>query len=723
MQYEPPVNIPQVTTKLKTYSRKVCMQKLELPHGVEVISATAAAGHLSSSTIYPACNAPYLISTACSDGKLRFWQCEMAEGGVNVCLMDEMEPDMASSESGTYEEDEEQFVDKECALASYKWDEWKLLIHEDTSSAIQVPGRPIALSCAYNGRIASVFRTDHNAPSRSKVPLQVVIVECESTGGSEWVIEGKLDLGILDLDYMKNGALGSLEEERLNYKIMKRSSKVEDFLEIREFAAESPSALDLANPHVKPLAHETVVSPTKRPRILPVQIAWVSKEDGSHILTVGMGTKITIFAPVLGNRASALADGENEVSGETSLFVPPSVGSTLLAKEETKPKWTTLFSINLTTVDGIPPHSKMLSWVRAGILVIGLANEMHVYSQWKAEENSTSSKKQNNKLLLGFGGKEDTIRRDEDSLSVNLLTVPMTKSDREQSVSDMSALAKEDDDLDDLGDGEDVTTDPGLFEMSYKVCPVLPQYHPKQLMELMNCGKFRRVKAILSHLVRCIAGENAVKRAVIGDEDVEDGDDTSASINRTMSLSTSPVEGIDEADSKLDYIELASIPPLPLYALLTADKETPKAVAAETEKKRKRTPTITRAGTITQPPEEASQDYSSLFSTSVDYVGTSPTFDIHAELNPRDDLSSVTIKLSDPTYFGVAQARLLTNYLTHMHLPGLTSLDQMHLLALADTVASTKTEITTHSAGVTGEPFIIMHGAYFISRKVLMGLL
>lgn len=44
--------------------------------------------------------------------------------------------------------------------------------------------------------------------------------------------------------------------------------------------------------------------------------------------------------------------------------------------------------------------------------------------------------------------------------------------------------------------------DYGLFEASRIACPVLPQYHPKQLMELLNSGKIRWVKAILCHLVR-----------------------------------------------------------------------------------------------------------------------------------------------------------------------------------------------------------------------------
>ena len=49
----------------------------------------------------------------------------------------------------------------------------------------------------------------------------------------------------------------------------------------------------------------------------------------------------------------------------------------------------------------------------------------------------------------------------------------------------------------------------GLFEASHMACPVLPQYHPKQLMELLRSGKIRWVKAILAHLMRCIGGGSA----------------------------------------------------------------------------------------------------------------------------------------------------------------------------------------------------------------------
>ncbi len=52
----------------------------------------------------------------------------------------------------------------------------------------------------------------------------------------------------------------------------------------------------------------------------------------------------------------------------------------------------------------------------------------------------------------------------------------------------------------------------------------------------------------------------------------------------------------------------------------------------------------------------------------------------------------------NPNYFGPAQSRLLSRHLTHTQLPGLSSLDQMYLLALADTVANTKVDFSENEA-------------------------
>lgn len=43
--------------------------------GTRIVSAEPAAGHLSSSSLYPACKAPFVILTSCSDDVIRFWKC------------------------------------------------------------------------------------------------------------------------------------------------------------------------------------------------------------------------------------------------------------------------------------------------------------------------------------------------------------------------------------------------------------------------------------------------------------------------------------------------------------------------------------------------------------------------------------------------------------------------------------------------------------------------
>lgn len=103
-------NAPQ----LSITTAKVCTQMLDLPTGIQVTSATPAAGHLSSSSIYPACFAPYLVSTACSDGRIRFWHC--------LC------EDSSDGKQGQGD------------FMKYEWKEWEMMIRTEDTSSIKVAG-------------------------------------------------------------------------------------------------------------------------------------------------------------------------------------------------------------------------------------------------------------------------------------------------------------------------------------------------------------------------------------------------------------------------------------------------------------------------------------------------------------------------------------------------------------------------------------------------------
>lgn len=80
--------------------------------------------------------------------------------------------------------------------------EWNM-IGKDVGSRIDINGQPLHISAAYSGRVACAFkygksftRANQNDASQRFVNLCVVIYECESTGGSEWVLE--------DTIYLKN---------------------------------------------------------------------------------------------------------------------------------------------------------------------------------------------------------------------------------------------------------------------------------------------------------------------------------------------------------------------------------------------------------------------------------------------------------------------------------------------------------------------------------------
>lgn len=82
--------------------------------------------------------------------------------------------------------------------------------------------------------------------------------------------------------------------------------------------------------------------------------------------------------------------------------------------------------------------------------------------------------------------------------------------------------------------------------------------------------KVRRAKAILSHLVKCIAGEIVALK------------DNTTNPEKRLRSRTITAGGSTSRDPKMfskggessDYTEIDSIPPLPLYALLAADEDT-----------------------------------------------------------------------------------------------------------------------------------------------------
>jgi len=451
-----------------------------------------------------------------------------------------------------------------------------------------------------------------------------------------------------------------------------------------------------------------------------VQLDWVSTEDGGHVLTVGVGSCIRLYAAVPGDVAMTLqSPDERTVTGTAqpsrgvlqkskSMAVHSNAEAAAAACER---RWVQIRSINLTTADGRPPTPLNISWVRSGILVVGLDSEMHVYSQWHCPSTADDLLPSSN---TAASGAVSAAARATSTLpvSASFLLTPssalpksMSAMKRDASIASLSLLAEKD-----RRRGVSVTRssisaentstmkksgsidsfraairDCGLFEAARRASPCLPQYHPRQLIELLNFGKIRRVKAILAHLLRCIAG--------------------SASGGDTIDSGLGPMDGaattgpVDEHSP--NYVEISSIPALPLYALLAADSAVP---SHELDHKTGAVAT-NRAAAVRTP------DYTTLFTAeaSGDDALDDPLEDTEPGAGNRGPSmeSSVPPSSAGMLEFNTTQANLLVRHLTHTQLPGLSSLDQMYLLAVAETVANTKVDFS--SSGFTASAGLYSH--------------
>ncbi|XP_068836223.1 dmX-like protein 1 isoform X5 [Capricornis sumatraensis] len=555
------------------------------------------AGHLSSSSIYPICSAPYLLATSCSDEKVRFWRCRVMAG------------ESATSKNGETD-------------LTYIWEEWPLLIEDglQSNSSITVPGRPIEVSCAHTNRLAVAYKQPmSNSRSSQDFVMHVSIFECESTGGSCWVLEQTIHLD--ELNTVLDSGI-SIDSNLVAY------NKQEIYLSSKE----------------------SVTSNTKH----LVHLDWMSREDGSHILTVGIGSKLFMYGPLSGK--------VQEQAGKESLAFPLWESTKVVPLSQ----FVLLRSVDLvSSVEGSPPFPVSLSWVRDGILVVGMDCEMHVYSQWQP------SSKQEPVTTDSYNGSTPSItslikQSNSSSSGLHPPKKALTRS--------MTSLAQKICGKKTAFDPSVDMEDSGLFEAAHVLSPTLPQYHPLQLLELMDLGKVRRAKAILSHLVKCIAGE-----VVALNEAESNHERRLRSLTISASGSTTRDPQAFNKSENTDYTEIDSVPPLPLYALLAADDD---SYYSSLERS-------SNQSTLNNSNQLSKENYDELFQMPVLVT------DRHVLETDEENTEPVVIDLSQysPTYFGPEHAQVLSGHLLHSSLPGLSRMEQMSLMALADTIATTSTDI------------------------------
>lgn len=394
----------------------------------------------------------------------------------------------------------------------------------------------------------------------------MAIYECESTGGSEWILEDTIHLKNvhlprihldphLDLSYLHDNRFLQ-KKQRINqvlHTFNHDESRSPRNGETTPDGLPKPGLLAVPSFSTLQSLRRSIIEngntcPLTQKHL--VQLDWVSKEDGSHILTVAVGSKILLYTPVSSDLAQANIKAMKE-SQSTNRPILRKASSLAQPHFNDEIRWMKLRQIDLSTADGLPPLPMQMSWVRDGILVVGMDSEMHVYTQWKSRqrlgtasqpdaEDSYDTRNLRDEDLRSMAH-ENTQRRlaNVSSMphlsrvsSMNLQMLSSEKKKKQQqlghstssgqfiggSSAAAAAAAAAAAGAGGAQEQPDYMPDYGLFEASRIACPVLPQYHPKQLMELLNSGKIRWVKAILAHLVRCISGTYSV-RSVAGDEE------------------------------------------------------------------------------------------------------------------------------------------------------------------------------------------------------------
>ncbi|EGT42387.1 hypothetical protein CAEBREN_13627 [Caenorhabditis brenneri] len=123
--------------KLNFDAKLVCRQVMPLPEGTRLSNVVPAARHLSSSSIYPACETPYVLVSSDNDGSVRFWRC------IKVT-----EPDSPNK---------------------YEWREWNM-ISENHPSELGVEGAIVKVNAAHSGRMR--VHTRSQVPQTRTQPLR-----------------------------------------------------------------------------------------------------------------------------------------------------------------------------------------------------------------------------------------------------------------------------------------------------------------------------------------------------------------------------------------------------------------------------------------------------------------------------------------------------------------------------------------------------------------------
>ena len=591
---------------------KVLCSALPLSHNSHVKHSKPACDIASSLQLQlPTLSAPFLFTTACSDGTLRCWQLSVryTNDSISVETTDNHVTVGSGLESGGKRgtriadslefELSEVFVGAPASLSdkySYRSSCCLDLREDPVVKTLPVESHtPCSIANAYAGRLALAHlltrapESPHLTRRPSVNPLgryaAVTVWECESTGGLKWLCEANLLL---------SGVGG--------------------------------------------------ISPEAKASQMSVHLDWLPMENGAYLLATCFESIISIFGMAL---PQVEGDFTKLNSSRLNKFLPKKGSSTVLTTENSKVSWVCL--LQFPCAKRYPGLSiSQFAYTGSNSLLISVGTEIHIYScmvRGSKLEAFTPSQKERQAVSKT----PSRVFRHKESLH------------GPEKLSDSDII--------------------NLLDFAHARNTPLPQYHPKILLELMNSGKLHAVKAILVNLVKYLLLYES-RKARSEDEDGEDGfrkfgeegEEDGSSKKRLLSVSS---DNQLRRSKKIGLkIEVETIPSLSLSKLGIFGKNTS---SLEQEPHQEDTE---------KGDEETETTDDDLFTLTTDVATPKEDFSFSFEEREKElNFTEVNPLTSD---FNPELSAKLSTILRYAQLSELSDLEQVRLMAIAETVANTK---------------------------------
>ncbi|CAH8559081.1 unnamed protein product [Schistosoma turkestanicum] len=790
-------NLTTIFNNLITDAIKVCDCKLSLPSGVSIVCAQVSAAHVSWAAL-STFNAPppYFIVTACSDGCLRFWRCESDSNSngihdqftweewqmplmqsmsscieIQLCANNDNDKENRVNDNGS-QMNKPIILDMDCAysgrLAVAYTSSQQLCDNNNTNNNNNVLNKH------------SQSNLDWNESKKNDLTIYVTVYECESSGGCEWILEDTIELTPESCLFQhKIEKLSSIQLDWVNTEDGGHLLSIIIDSEVFVFA---PVCQNLSLSHNK-LRSGHACQPTLMTTIGEMYVGW-KPIACTHIITADSIASSSSIRSMKKKESTSpqqkqqhnyqqfdwcyssnnnimhsnshrgyikqaawLRDGLLLVSAKTEmqLFSQwPSDNLYNLFKWHVKPKITNIK----------PSIGANESFDATADSTVSGSSSMSVKRLTKAYSPYALKSSPSRSLLHAVASHSSLTNLNTIATTTtnnNTTTVAAANSDTISGIPKMTRQISQIDLNRASGSGLDVKSNEqllkdiellsnlGLFEAVQIVNPILPQFHPRQLLEWMNLGHLRRIKAILAHLTRCLSAlgnssqqshthYDSHRRMTKGNLNseltnlvIDSFDTTLTSSTRTNNTKPKPVSSMSYTPhSPNNLLEAHAIPPLPLYVLLAVDSLQVTDVNADVKSDK-------HFDAINEWSDEyGSADESNIFKIQDDDLNLNLNDDNDDEHDTtgKNSTTSKTIHHSNlpfnvssthktpPHLYGFSvwslkpaalarsvqftedDARLLADHLSTQQLPGLSSLDQMYLLGIADLMAKTRSDIT-----------------------------